>query len=183
MLASFFSLSSISQITLACCSRPSLSRASLTGIVTRMSWLDLVWPGLLIGVLLAEGLPRDSWRIFLSMKDFILCWFLLTVDGDFDLRVVFGAPGLPLGILIWRVPNCSPFLVSRNKRAWSPLLLSSWNVSSIRLMASPFIFIWPVNGPRSTSAGKVAAWRRTCSPGKGHTSTAKGHTSTAKRSH
>ena len=115
------------------------------------------WSGLLIDVPAAKDLPGDSWWVFLCRNVFSLCWSLRTVDGDFFLVCLFCVS--LAWLLIWRVPYCSPFLVSKNSLAWCPPLLSFWNVSRRMLMVSLFMI---GNSWCWSADGDVVPWQESC---------------------
>ena len=112
-----------------------------------------------------EELPRESLEAFFFRNVCSLSRFFRTVEGDFLLHVPNGlvGPGGTPEILTVRVPNWSPFLVSRNSLAWSPLPAHSRNVSNRRFMVSPSIL-------SRHSLSRLMVMMQTCCMGKGHTS-------------
>ena len=93
------------------------------------------------GVLVTCG-RQVSWSDFVFTNFSSLSLSLFSVDGDFflaDPRKVLPGDNFDLGSEVGsfdrRVANVSPFLVSRNSVAVSPLLSHPWKASKKSLMA------------------------------------------------
>ena len=84
----------------------------------------------------------------------ILCLSLRTLEGDFflaDPDPQKGVPGVPVargaGNFSLKVAYSSPFLVSKESVAQSPLCLHCWKVSSSTLMVlSPVMMVFSIPG-------------------------------------